>query len=89
MEFRTTRRDLIERVSGHPKNLQDRPFLRQASCLGSSAVGLPSKFEWKWFLLLRGGYVRELATASYPHIQFGGGDFPGIAGGVCGGWRLA
>ncbi len=40
-------------------------------------------------LLLRSGYVRELAAASYPHIQCGGGDFPCIAGGVCGGWRLA
>jgi hypothetical protein len=28
-----------------------------------TALGLPSKFEWKRLLLLRGGYVRELAVA--------------------------
>ena len=54
-----------------------------------SVVGLPSDFVRKGLLLLRGGYVRELAVASYPHIQCGGGDFPGIAGGVCGERRLA
>ena len=32
-------------------------------------MGLPSKFEWKRPLMLRGGYVRELAAASYPHIH--------------------
>ena len=37
----------------------------------------------------RSGYVRELAAASYPHIQCGGSDFPGIAGGLCGERRLA
>ncbi len=45
-------------------------------------------FRKEGLLLLRSGYVRELASASYPHIQCGGGDFPGIAGGGCGGWRL-
>ncbi len=35
--------------------------------------------------MLRSGYVRELAAASYPHIQCGGGDFSCIAGGDCGG----
>ena len=39
----------------------------------------------KGLLLLRSGYVRELAAASYPHIQWGDGDFPCIAGGVVGG----
>ena len=32
-------------------------------------------------MLLRGGYVRELAAASDPHIHGDGGDFPSIAGG--------
>ncbi len=54
-----------------------------------AALGLPSKFEWKRPLLLRGGYVRELAVASYPHIHGGGGDFLSIAGGACGERRLA
>ncbi len=56
-----------------------------------AALGLPSKFEWKrpLLLLLRDGYVRELAVASYPHIHGGGGDFPLIAGGACGERRLA
>ncbi len=55
-----------------------------------SALGLPSKFEWKRpLMLLRGGYVRELAAASYPHIHGGGGDFPCVAGGACGERRLA
>ncbi len=53
------------------------------------SLGLPSDFVRKGLLLLRSGYVRELAAASYPHIQCGGGDFPGIAGGVCGERRLA
>ncbi len=53
-----------------------------------SAVGLPSDFVRKGLLVLRSGYVRELAAASYPHIHRGGGDFPFIAGGGCGGWRL-
>ncbi len=53
-----------------------------------SGLGLPSDFVRKGLLLLRSGYVRELAAASYPHIQCGGGDFPFIAGGGCGGWRL-
>ncbi len=48
-----------------------------------SELGLPSDFVRKGLLLLRGGYVRELAAASYPHIHCGGGDFSGIAGGVC------
>ena len=39
-----------------------------------SAEGLPSKFEWERPLLLRGGYVRELAAASHPHIHGGSGD---------------
>ena len=38
-------------------------------------MGLPSKFEWKRSLLLRGGYVRELAVASYPHIHGDGDNF--------------
>ncbi len=41
----------------------------------TSASGLPSDFVRKGLLLLRSGYVRELAAASYPHIQCGGGDF--------------
>ncbi len=49
-----------------------------------AALGLPSDFVRKGLLLLRSGYVRELAAASYPHIHCGGGDFPFIAGGVCG-----
>ncbi len=53
-----------------------------------SAKGLPSKFEWKMLLLFRGGYVRELAAASYPHIHGGGSDFSSIAGGSCGERRL-
>ena len=52
-----------------------------------SELGLPPDFVRKGLLLLRIGYVRELAVASYPHIQCGSGDFPCIAGGVCGGWR--
>ena len=36
-----------------------------------AASGLPSNFVRKRLLLLRGGYVRELAAASYPHIQCG------------------
>ena len=52
-------------------------------------LGLPSDFVRIVLLLLRNGYVRELAVASYPHIQRGGGDFPGITGGVCGEQRLA
>ncbi len=53
----------------------------------TSVVGLPSDFVRKG-LLLRSGYVRELAAASYPHIHGSGGDFPCIAGGRGGGWRL-
>ncbi len=34
----------------------------------TSASGLPSDFVGNW-LLLRCGYVRELAAASYPHIH--------------------
>ncbi len=52
-----------------------------------SESGLPSDFVGNW-LLLRSGYVRELAAASYPPIQCGGGDFSCIAGGGCGGRRL-
>ncbi len=52
-----------------------------------AALGLPSDFVRK-MLLLRSGYVRELAAASYPHIQCGGSDFSGIAGGLCGERRL-
>ena len=55
----------------------------------TAALGLPSKFVRKELLLLCGGYVRELAPASYPHIHGGGGDFLGAAGGARGGWRLA
>ncbi len=47
-------------------------------------MGLPSDFVRKVLLLLRSGYVRELAAASYPHIHGGGGDFPCVAGGGCG-----
>jgi len=54
-----------------------------------SELGLPSKFVRKELLLLCGGYVRELAPASYPHIHGGGGDFLCAAGGACGGWWLA
>ncbi len=39
-------------------------------------------------MLLHSGYVRELVAASYPHFHCGGGDFPCIAGGVCGERRL-
>ena len=49
-----------------------------------SAQGLPSDFVRKGPLVLRSGYVRELAAASYPHIHCGVGDFPCIAGGACG-----
>ncbi len=48
----------------------------------TSALGLLSDFVRKGLLVLGSGYVRELAAASYPHIQCGGGDFPGMAGGV-------
>ncbi len=58
------------------------------STCAMSEMGLPSDFLRKGLLLLRSGYVRELAAASYPHIQCGGGDFPCLAGGGCGGWRL-
>ncbi len=51
-------------------------------------MDLPSDLVRKGLLLLGSGYVRGLAAASYPHIQCGGGDFPSLAGGVCGGWRL-
>ncbi len=54
-----------------------------------SQMGLPSNFVRKELLLLRSGYVRELASASYPHIHCGGGDFSCVAGGVCGERRLA
>ena len=54
-----------------------------------SESGLPSNFVRNRLLLLRSGDVRELAAASYPHIQCGGSDFPGIAGGLCGERRLA
>ncbi len=54
-----------------------------------SPSGLPSDFVRKGLLLLRSGDVRELAAASYPHIHCDGGDFPFIAGGVCGERRLA
>ncbi len=37
-----------------------------------SPLGLPSDFVRKGLLLLRSGYVRELAAASYPHIHCGG-----------------
>ncbi len=39
-----------------------------------SLVGLPSDFARNVLLLLLcSGHVRELAAASYPHIQCGGG----------------
>ncbi len=59
---------------------------------GSDAhFGLGSTIEFREeeLLLLRSGYVRELALASYPHIHCGGGDFPCVAGGVCGERRLS
>jgi hypothetical protein len=40
-----------------------------------SELGLPSNFVAKRLLLLRSGYVRELAAASYPHIHCSGGGF--------------
>ncbi len=54
-------------------------------------VGFGSTIEFREeeLLLLRSGYVRELALASYPHIHCGGGDFPFVAGGVCGERRLS
>ncbi len=52
-------------------------------------TGLPSDFARKGLLLLRSGDVRERAAARYPHIQCGGGDFPSLAGGLCGERRLA
>ena len=58
-------------------------------CLTSAPLGLPSDFVRTGLLLLRSGYVRELAAARYPHIQCGGGDFPSLAGGVRGERRLA
>ncbi len=75
-------------VSGHARALRvgTCPDRRPAS--STSGSGLPSDFVRKGLLLLRSGYVRELAAASYPHIRCGGGDFPCIAGGGCGGWRL-
>ncbi len=39
-----------------------------------SGLGLPSDFVRKGLLLLRSGYVRELAAASYPPIQCDGGE---------------
>ncbi len=53
-------------------------------------IGFGSTIEFREeeLLLLRSGYVRELALASYPHIHCGGGDFPCVAGGVCGERRL-
>ncbi len=56
---------------------------------GMTGLGLPSDFVRKVLLLLHSGYVRELAAASYPHIQCSGGDFPGMAGRLCGERRLA
>ena len=73
--IRISRADRTKRIYGHR--------------IGISALGLPSDFVRKKLLLLRGGDVRELAAASYPHIHCGGGDFPFIAGGVCGERRLA
>ena len=54
-----------------------------------SPLGLPSNFVRKGLLWLHSGDVREPAAASYPHIHCGGGDFPCLAGGVCGERRLA
>ncbi len=51
--------------------------------------GSTIEFREEELLLLRSGYVRELALASYPHIHCGGGDFPFVAGGVCGERRLS
>ena len=62
-----------------------RPLARRIAC--TISMGLPSDFVGKR-LLLRSGYVRGLASASYPHIHCGGGDFPCMAGGVCGERRL-
>ena len=53
-----------------------------------SASGLPLNFVRKRLLLLRSGYVRELAPASYPHIHGGGDDFSRDAGGAGGDRRL-
>ena len=50
-----------------------------------STIEIPKEEQ----LLLCGGYVRELAPASYPHSHGGGGDFPCIAGGGHGCWRLS
>ncbi len=54
-----------------------------------TALGLPSDFVRKGLLLLGSGDVQDFASASDPHIQCGGSDFPEIAGGLCGERRLA
>ncbi len=64
----------------------------QAGINGTEAnfgFGSTIEFREEELLLLRSGYVRELALASYPHIHCGGGDFPLVAGGVCGERRLS
>ena len=40
----------------------------------AAGLGLPSDFVRKGLVLLLGGYVGDLAAASYPHIHRGGGD---------------
>ncbi len=52
-------------------------------------LGSTIEFREEELLLLRSGYVRELALASYPHIHCGGADFPFVAGGVRGERRLS
>ncbi len=86
-------RESIKRLRYHTTNRgDDNP--RISVCLmpvnliaRRSPLGLRSDFVRKG-LLLRSGYVRDLAAASYPHIQGGGGNFPTLAGRGCGEWRL-
>ena len=67
-----------------------RTSIRKAGLLNVDKVSFGSTIGFckEKLMLLRCGYVRELAAASYPHIHGGGGEFPCIAGGGRGGWRL-
>ncbi len=63
--------------------------LKKLSIARDVCSGSTIEFLEEGQLLLCCGYVRELATASYPHIHSGDGDFPRIAGGVSGAQWLA
>ncbi len=92
--YSSTRRECLSRLHNrHDYPVSSQPhvdgeipweFGGRASRGRMAAMGLPSNFVRKGLLLLRSGYVRELASASYPYIPCGGGDFPCVAGGVCG-----